>query len=340
MNRMPASLKFHNIWFFMTSRCNLACDYCFFRGRVKKQDLSLLQLENLFASLPKNRNYDFVFSGGEPLLVWDVVRDSFRRIRHIFPQSSLTLQTNMLFLDKDVLSVLKSYDCVVEPGLDGAFFVNQKHRKGFERKNYAYCLENISRLVASGLPMSPTMTVVPSETKRMFENFIFLKNLGLRHMEVHPAFQAGWNQQASLEFLKQYLNILLLEKKEQSDLIGKDYSLSGTCGLDLVVEPDGSVLPNWTYLTFSEKRRKPFRIMKLENKGVRIFPKKLRNFLKDMKTFYKERKSYRSFSNFNAMRILKNEKNQRRMDDFRHYHALCANIEVLDRSFMKKERNS
>ncbi|MFA5038964.1 MAG: radical SAM protein [Candidatus Omnitrophota bacterium] len=337
MDKIPSGMKFHNIWLFVTGRCNLACDYCFFRGRDKQQTLSVRQIHSLLEALPRGRSYDFVFSGGEPLLAWPLVKKSIALIQRLFPQSDITLQTNMFFFDKKTLAVLRSCDAVIEPGLDGAFFANHRHRIGFELKNFSRCLRNISLAVKSRLRMSPTMTVVPSETRSLFDNFSFLRRLGLKAVEVHPAFRAGWNRRAAEEFLRQYRKILLLEKKEKQHLVGKGYSVLGPMATDLVVQPDGLILPNWTYLTFPSRVREQFSLMKLRDGGVSIHQKRLGDFLKETAAFYRQPRSYRQFSNFNAARILRKMPNAGRKNEFKRYESLCRDIETLDRCFMDKE---
>jgi len=223
-NRLFKRLKIRHIWIFLTDKCNLNCDYCFFSDRKGGKTLTFSQLLSLLEKLPKNKKHDFVISGGEPLLCWNLTRKLIAYIREKYSQSEITLQTNMFFLSNARIEVLKENDVVVEPGIDGDYFTNFRHRRGITEDNFKKCLKNLNLMVKNNLRMNPTMTIHPKEVKFMFENFKKLVSLKLNSIEVHPAFLADWKKEQSREFISQYKKIIDYEKNSGKYLVCKSYS--------------------------------------------------------------------------------------------------------------------
>jgi len=326
-----------NIWFFITEKCNLSCDYCFFRRRAKERTISIAQISHLLKKLPPNRRYDFVISGGEPLLCWHLVKKTIELMRKIHPNSEITLQTNMFFLSENKACFLQKKDVVIEPGLDGGFISNFRHRIGFTESSFRKCVDKLSLIVKNRLRMNPTMTVHPQEVELMFTNFKKLISLGLNSIEVHPAFLADWRKTETGEFIRQYKRILEYEKSLGKNLVSKEYSFYiKNFSLDLVIQPDGFVLPNWTYLAFPYKLRRNFFIMKLSGDGIMVSRDKLRSYLRESKIIFRKRITYRDFSNYNASLILNFTHDKALKERFLVYKYLCNNIQALDQLFIKR----
>lgn len=328
-----------NVWIFITEKCNLNCDYCFFKDRKGKRTISINQILHLLEKLPKNKRYDFVISGGEPLLCWNLTKRLIGLLKKKYPHSEVTLQTNMFFLSKKRIDFLKEKDIVIEPGIDGDFSPNFRHRKGFTRNNFKKCLKNLNLVVENKLRMNPTMTVHPQEVEYMFTNFERLISLGLNSIEVHPAFLADWKNNQAKIFIKQYKKILEYEKDKGSYLVCKEYSFPlKNFSLDLVIQPDGFILPNWTYLAFSYKLRSNFFIMRLFKNKITILRDNLRKCLLRLKDFFKIKRTYREFSNFNASCILKYIEDTELKKRFLNYKKLCERIQKIDRLFLKRKK--
>ena len=80
------------------------------------------------------------------------------------------------------------------------------------------------------------MTVHPSGAAKLLENLKYLAGMGLKSVEVHPAFLEAWDAESSDVFLDQYRRACAWELKEGlHGLIGRGYSEPpeghGTCYL-------------------------------------------------------------------------------------------------------------
>ncbi|MCF7887904.1 MAG: radical SAM protein [Candidatus Omnitrophica bacterium] len=329
------TVNFENIWIFITNKCNLNCDYCFFSDRKKDINLSFQSILNLLELLPLNKKYCFVISGGEPLLSWQRAKRIITHLRRAYPKSSISLQTNILLLSIEKIKFLKEKNVIVEPGIDGDFSVTSRHRRGLDKRGFQKCLQNIRLVVKYDLDLNPTMTVCPQEVELMFENFKYLVNLGLNYIEVHPAFMADWTYQKGKIFLQNYKKILDYNRVYKSKLVSKDYSKIIKKSIDLVIQPDGNILPNWTFLTFSQRLRRPFFIFQISKEKVKILKENMISYLKKVDNFFMEKRSYRDFSNFNASLILAKQNNQKMKEKFKAYKDICIKIQKMDKIFTK-----
>lgn len=337
VQRYLGRIDLRHIWIFITDKCNLNCDYCFFSGKKARYRLSRNQISVLFSALPKLKALDFIISGGEPLLFWRKTKDLIERIRSDFGRGSITLQSNCLLLSLQKIKYLRSSGVVIEPGIDGGFQANYKHRKGITRENFRSFLDNLKLISEHGCRMNPTMTVHPDETAGMFDNFRALLSLGLHSIDIHPAFLAAWNKTAANSFLREYKKIIFFEKASHRYLVCKNYSVPIKPSLDLVIQPNGAVLPNWVFLAFPYFVRNEFFIMRLGENKIKIFNDNLSRYMKNLCNFFVKEKSYRDFSNFNAACALKIAGDNRLRKLFLAYKALTEDIQKIDRIFLRKE---
>lgn len=333
-------LRLKHIWILITTRCNLNCNYCFFKYRNSQTDIHLGQINSLLNMLSASKVYNFVLSGGEPLLRWDLTRDIIDMIKKKFKASPLSIQTNLLLISPSKLQYLKDKGVIIEGGIDGGFQSNFRHRIGITKKKYRVCLKSMDSIVKNNLIMNPTMTVHPRETGFMFENFKRLVTQGLHSIEIHPAFLAGWNKEVVDEFIRQYKKIADYERSSGEYLICKSYSLPMDSSFDLVIQPDGFVLPNWTFLSFPYRSRRKFFIIQVARNGAIILKENLTEYLNKLKTFFSFSRSYREFSNFNASLILDYVKDINLKRKFLVYKELCKRIQNLDLIYMSAKGQS
>ncbi len=308
VTKILAEVPLKNLWIFVTDKCNLNCDYCFFRYRTNSTELSYAQIDTLLSALPRMKRHNVVVSGGEPLIVWDKVKYIFNRVFGLFPYRDCSIQSNMYYWQEDHIRFVLENRISVEPGLDGELPSNQRHRLGITGATYDVYVRNVAELINRGVDINPTMTVHPDEVDFMEDNFFELIRLGFYDIEVHPAFLAPWDSESARKFLERYKRLLTWELKTRyrrirgEGFIGKMYSLSMGYGMDLVIQPNGKVLPNWTLLSFPENIRDKFTLFHIKDDGIVINQRVVIDYLRKLLDFFKKNPtaSYREFSNFNA----------------------------------------
>ena len=75
--------KVHYTWIYVTERCNLHCDYCFFRHMLGRE-ISLEAVEQLFLLFEREETVPstLIFSGGEAFLAKDNLFRILNQHRH------------------------------------------------------------------------------------------------------------------------------------------------------------------------------------------------------------------------------------------------------------------
>ncbi len=124
----------------MAHACNLECRYCFAKGgkfggkwELMPLEVAKKAIEMLCLSSGSRRNLEVDFFGGEPLINFDVIKQTVSYARKIEKKYNknfrFTVTTNGVLLDKEVINYInKEMDNVVI-SLDGRAEVNDANRK-------------------------------------------------------------------------------------------------------------------------------------------------------------------------------------------------------------------
>ncbi len=120
---------------YVTGSCNMNCSYCF-EGRERKSveymsSRTAREALDFFSKGKDGEKLSVGFFGGEPLLNFDVIRDSilyFSKNRAV-ENITYSITTNGLLLTKDIFDFLSSYDVRILLSMDGPASVHDKHRR-------------------------------------------------------------------------------------------------------------------------------------------------------------------------------------------------------------------
>ena len=120
--------------------CNLACKYCFASqgdyGGVKRElmsfDVAKRAVDFLISMSGPRQHCEIDFFGGEPLLNWDVVKQTVEYIESIQEKHGkifkLTLTTNGMLLTQDKIDYVNEHDMSLVLSLDGREDVHNSMR--------------------------------------------------------------------------------------------------------------------------------------------------------------------------------------------------------------------
>lgn len=304
---MIKDVYIQNIFIYITEKCNLNCDYCYFkdkRGRIL--DFSIIKqfidfLKGNLVIPPIN----FEISGGEPLLSWPLVKHTIEYIKKKFKNASVGIQTNGLFLDKDKRIFMRNNGIVLEVGLDGDFDTTNEHRKGITKRNFNNLIQNIKEGVEEGIDISCTMTVHPKEVNKLYDNFVFLSNLGLKDIDITPAALMEWNSSNIKMFEREYTKIINNRNNFQSIFTEEDTNFFEKFFLDFSLHPPGYVFCGDAYLCLPEDVKKKYTIFNFNsraklNKNMLYFY--LEKYRQNLNSF-EGRMTYRDYISF-SFRII------------------------------------
>lgn len=327
--QIARKIRLSNLWLFITEKCNLNCDYCFYKDRVNNETISFPKIKELIDIYKGYEHLNIVISGGEATIEWALVEQIMAYVSQHYPQFDLMLETNTLLLNEEKIRLLKKYTVAVETGIDGYYETTARHRKGITQANFSRLIKNIELILKEGIKVSPTMTVHPSETSGMLANFKYLESLGLYSIDVHPAVFEEWGPRASTEFIQGYEQIASYEKTVGKQLLNRSYSVPIPFSMDFLVMPTGDILPNWVYLCLDGESKKKYFFGKIGEEGLMFNKKKLVFFLKEYRKFFKKGISYGQVTN-NNLEILRQDMPKGVSATLENYFGIWDQMKKID----------
>lgn len=321
---MIGNISFHTVFIYLTEKCNLRCKYCYFRDK-RARSLTFHTVEKFLHCFDFNKPKCFELSGGEPLLLWPLVKRIISYLKANFRQLDLGIQTNGLLLDDEKLSFIKRNKVMLEIGLDGSFQSTAAYRKGIDKTGFLSLIKNIKKSLKKQIDLSCTMTVHPQEASKIRENFKFIQSLGVKEIDVTPAAFMDWDYK-SIKIFKQEYQFLMDDKNNRKDVFTEeDKEFIQNNLIDLSLHPPGYLFCGDAYLCLPEQIRNKYSLADFNQKD--FFNKHLFNFyLKKYKKYlnqHTKNPTYRDYISvgFEIVNSLtnKNYLNTKVMIDFHNF---------------------
>lgn len=271
--------KVHYAWIYLTERCNLHCDYCFFRHKHGRE-ISLEAVEQLFLLFEREETVPttLILSGGEPFLAKDNLFRILNTARRRFKGISLLVQTNGLLIDHDSIVRLKELGGSLEFGIDGGCEQTIRHRGGLKHASFKHLTDTIRACLKAGISCGCTMTVHPYEVQHMEEGVNFIRTIGLPRVDVTPAAFMSWTTETVSLFKKNYLALARQAPMRKLFYVRDDVELIDPGDMDLSLHPPGYLLGGDPFLCLSESKRIEFNLWDSVNG----------RFKPDVLSFYKD----------------------------------------------------
>lgn len=263
--------KVHYTWIYVTERCNLHCDYCFFR-HMHGREISLGAVEQLFLLFEREETAPstLIFSGGEVFLAKDNLFKILNEARQRIKNTSLHIQTNGLLIDDESIVQLRKLGVSLEFGIDGASEATIQHRCGLKPASFKKLTETIKKCLEAGLRCGSTMTVHPHEVQRMEQGLDFLRKLGLPHVDMTPAAFMPWTSELVALFKKNYLELSRRPELRKVMYANEDIEWISPGVMDLSLHPPGYLFGGDPFLCLSEEKRAEFNLWDPVNGQFRL----------------------------------------------------------------------
>lgn len=189
----PQNLK--SICLLISQKCNFKCDYCFVHEGKYNEKESLMDKEISFKAVDfliensKTKNVEIDFFGGEPLLNWDVVKETIEYGYKVAKENGkrirFSLTTNGALINDDRLNFLIENSVSLIISLDGPKEINDIHRKlDNERGTFDLIFEKIKKIKNyKGYYIRGTFT---NKTKEIFKSALFFYENGFKNISLEP----------------------------------------------------------------------------------------------------------------------------------------------------------
>jgi uncharacterized protein len=194
----------------LTTRCNMACGYCYARG-AGHEDMSAEVLDaavDLAASLAPV-NAGIVFFGGEPLLRRDLIERAVARCRrHEIAGRSyfhFKLTTNGLLLDDDLLDLAERERIHVGLSIDGTPAAHDWHRRTHDgHGTFAALAPRFPALLARQPYASALMVVTPETVGSYAASVEALFESGFRYVIASLNYAGDWHEEHLAQLEREY----------------------------------------------------------------------------------------------------------------------------------------
>lgn len=155
-----------------TGRCNLRCRYCYAYGDRLQQDMNFVIARKALDYF-KDTPLKIQFTGGEPLLNFELIRQVYGYATSQGYDCVFQLQTNGTLIDAYIAAEIKEMGISTGVSLDGPIDVNEALRGGTKR-----ALQGIQLLGQNGVIVNLNSTVTNQNVKRLPELMDFAVYLG------------------------------------------------------------------------------------------------------------------------------------------------------------------
>lgn len=177
----------------ITTCCILRCRYCFVykNNRVMPYAIAVKAI-NLFLDSPGKEKILIIY-GGEPLLHFDLLKKIInlaqKKAKILGKFLIISVGTNGILLDKGKLDFFRRTNTKLAISLDGQ---KEFHNKGRVFKNKKGSFDSIFKkipLVTENIKkenLCVLFGVLPSSAYKMYDNLIYLTNLGFNSINIEP----------------------------------------------------------------------------------------------------------------------------------------------------------
>lgn len=191
----------------LTDACNLKCIYCFVKQNPHYMSLQVAKDAMDFAvKHSQSEKLKVLLFGGEPLLMWEQVIvpliDYAQKEKNY--NCSFSITTNGTLLSQEKLDFMREHNIELLLSMDGNK-ETQDHNRPFKNENKSSfdILQTKIPLILNLFPLvTMRSTFVSDNVNKIFDNIMFAKSMGFKHISSFPNELVDWSEDSS-DLLKQ-----------------------------------------------------------------------------------------------------------------------------------------
>lgn len=225
----------------VTARCNCFCDYCHASSLdPEKSDFDMTweiarkTIDMVFQSPAPSIKIEF--QGGEPLLNWDIIKESVLYAKHINRYAKRDLGfvicTNLVLINEEVIAFCKKHGVMLSTSLDGPKDLHDGHRKSRDGSSSYDRFKSSLALVRKELGpdgCSALLTITKDHLPRLKEvidhyvnmgfSGVFLRSLNPYGYAAKNHGTIGYSTEEFVSAFKEALNYII-----ELNMIGKPFA--------------------------------------------------------------------------------------------------------------------
>lgn len=218
--------------------CNLDCDYCFasqgkYHGEraIMSLDVAKKAIDFLIENSGHHKNLDIDFFGGEPMLNWEVVKETVAYANSLAEANNkvlrFTFTTNGLLLNEEVGDFLNKHMHNVVLSLDGRKEVHDRLRHRIDGTgSYDTIVPKFQKFVASRGDKEYYLRGTYTENNLdFFQDILHMANLGFHRLSMEPVIgdpeEDYMLSEKDLPFLEEQYDLLTDEMLRRERLADK-----------------------------------------------------------------------------------------------------------------------
>jgi len=264
----------HVTWF-ITSKCNLSCEYCFtaFESKFPREDSNLETGKAIVDFLLMNsavQNVGLSFFGGEPLLKFDllqqVVEYAQQRGKLARKRFNFSITTNGTLIDEEKIDWFKQKGITPLLSMDGLPHEGNKRIFHDGKPSAGLALEKALMLLDAGMQPTIRWSLHPDGLDNLYSDTKELIRLGFNVLAVDPVYEAEWTDadkkkyedelskvaKLYLQTLRQGRNIVFKPIDDATRLFAVDEKQKSRCGTatgGIGVDMAGRIYPCHRFVT-------------------------------------------------------------------------------------------
>ena len=187
----------------VTDACPLRCDYCYKSGsKPRRLNLETGQaaLDWLFWVSQDAKKVKVYFYGGEPLVEFGLIKKLVAYGQAEAQKQGKSIHfggpSNLVLLTDEILDFLKQNQMSLGTSIDGGPESHDRYRKFPDgRGSSAIVAANAKKFLQYRPNTSARATVMPDNAHRLYEDAVFLLDLGYHNLAMIPMLETEWSEE-------------------------------------------------------------------------------------------------------------------------------------------------
>jgi len=174
----------------VTKKCNMKCLYCY--EQDKTSTYTWEEVKYFIDKLIENRtsnNFSIEFLGGEPMLVWDLIKKSYEYIEveyhdYVNIESYIITTNGTILTDEQANYIANNKSITYAVSMDGNEWSNQLRLMKTGESSYKTVMKTFDKLKKYGIPLSVHVTTHPYNVAWLYDSIFHLYDNGIKHFGI------------------------------------------------------------------------------------------------------------------------------------------------------------